>query len=166
MVQTKNIMRKTTYILSALLLALGMVACDNTLDKVFDSETLVEFNEAILRTNATGRTYSITGVTNTTAVSTVTAQLNLVGRQRATDLTVRVLPDPAGTTAAATSYTLSNGGTVVFAPNSSTAAITMTVARASSTTAPMGNVVLVIDSTSTDFKPSPNYKRLGYSFRQ
>lgn len=146
---------------------LGIYACDNNLDKVFDDQTLVEFQPAVVTATAVGRTYPIISTANsTTAGATVTAQLNLVGRQRGTDLTVRVLPDPNGTTASATSYTLSNGGTVVFAPNSSTAAVTMTVGRATSTTAPVSTVVLVIDSTSMDFKPSQNYKRVGYSFRQ
>ncbi len=44
--------------------------------------------------------------------------------------------------------------------------MTITVAKASSATAPFGNLILVIDSTSADFKPSQNYKRIGYSFRQ
>lgn len=150
-----------------LLSIFGIYACDNNLDKVFDEQTLVEFQPAVVTANSVGRTYPIISSGNSvTAGSTVTAQLNLVGRQRGTDLTVRVLPDPNGTTAAASSYTLSNGGTVVFAPNSSTAAVTMTIGRATSTTAPVANVVLVIDSTSTDFKPSQNYKRIGYSFRQ
>ena len=160
-------MKKIKYILSALLLTLGIIACDNTLDKVFDGQTVVEFNEAILRTNATGRTFSITSVPNsTTGTGTATAQLNLVGAQRKSDLTVRVLVDPVHTTAAATSYTLANGGNVVIRADSSFGTVRMTVARATSTTAPIGNVVLVIDSTSADFKPSQNYKRLGFSFRQ
>lgn len=160
-------MKKIKYILPALLLTLGVIACDNTLDKVFDGQTLVEFNEAILRTNATGRTFSITSVPNsTTGAGTTTAQLNLVGAQRKSDLTVRVLVDPVYTTAAATSYTLANGGNVVIRADSSFGIVRMTVGRATSTTAPIGNVVLVIDSTSTDFRPSQNYKRLGFSFRQ
>lgn len=159
-------MRKIKHLLLAMLPLLGLTACNNSLDKVFDQQTLVEFNDAILRTNATGRTYSITSVANTAASATVVAQLNLVGRQRSTDLTVRVLPDPAATTAAASSYALANGGSVTIPANTSFGSLTMTVTRASSTTAPVGNVVLVIDSTSTDFKPSQNYKRLGFSFRQ
>lgn len=146
---------------------LGLYACDNNIDKVFDGQTLVEFNDAILRTNATGQTFSITSIPNSvTAGGTVVSQLNLVGSLRSSDLTVRVLPDPAFTTAAATSYTLANSGNVVIPANTSFGSVTMVVGRATSTTAPMGNVVLVIDSTSTDFRPSQNYKRLGYSFRR
>lgn len=160
-------MKKIKYLLLALPLLLGVVACNNSLDKVFDDQTLVEFNEAVLRTNATGRTYSVTSLPNSvTGGATTTAQLNLVGRHRTSDLTVRVLVDPANTTAAASSYTLANGGNVVIKADSSFGILQMTVGRATSTTAPTGNVVLVIDSTSLDFKPSQNYKRLGFSFRQ
>ncbi len=161
-------MKKIISLAVSVLALFGIYACDNSLDKVFDDQTLVEFQPAVLNANAVGRTYPIISAANSvTAGATVTAQLNLVGRQReTTELTVRVLPDPAGTTAAATSYTLANGGTVVFAPKSSTAALTMTVGRATSTTAPIANLVLVIDSTSTDYKPSQNYKRVGYAIRQ
>lgn len=130
---------------------------------------MVEFQPAVLNANSVGRTYPLISVTNSvTAGNTITTQLNLVGRQRATDLTVQVRPDIGtnATTALASSYTLSNGGTVVFAPNSSTAAMTISVGRATGATAPIANIVLLIDSTSTDYKPSRNYMRVGYSFRQ
>lgn len=158
-------MKKLNYISLVALLLMGLVACDNNLDKVFDDQTLVEFNDAILRTNATGRTYSITSLPNsTTGGATSTAQVNLVGRQRSSETTVRVLIDP-GTTVAAGSYTLSNGGNVIIPANRNIGSLTVTVGRASSTTAPIGNLVLVLDSTSTDFKPSLYYKRLGFSYR-
>lgn len=154
-------------VLLVLLALLALAACNNDLDKVFDGITRIEFNEAILRTNAVGRTYSVTSLPNsTTGGATTTAQLNLVGRQRPTESTVRVLVDPNGTTASASSYTLSNGGNVTIPANSSFGSLTMTVGRATSSTAATGTVVLVIDSTSADFTPSQNYKRLGYSFRQ
>lgn len=160
-------MKKIKYLLLALSLLLSVVACNNSLDKVFDDQTLIEFNDAVLRTNATGRTYSITSLPNSvTAGTTTTAQLNLVGRKRTSDLTVRVLVDPANTTASATSYTLANGGNVVIRADSSFGILRMAVGKATSSTAAVGNVVFVIDSTSTDFKPSQNYKRLGFSFRQ
>ncbi len=160
-------MKKITSFALCVVALLGTYACKNDLDKVFDDQTLVEFQPAVLTANSVGRTYPLITATNsTTAGNTITTQLNLVGRQRATELSVKVSPDPAATTASANSYTLSNGGTVIFPPNSSTVAMTISVARATSTTAPMGNLVLVIDSTSTDYKASQNYKRVGYSFRQ
>jgi|ERR687886_1772000 hypothetical protein len=160
-------MKKIAALIISVLSLLGIYACDNNIDKVFDDQTLVEFQPAVVNAASVGRTYPLISTGNSvTAGATITAQVNLVGRQRSTDLTVRVLPDPAATTAPANSYTLSNGGTVVIPAGKNIASLTMTVGRATSTTAPVSSVVLVIDSTSTDFKPSQNYKRVGYSFRQ
>lgn len=142
-------------------------SCFKDLETVYKGPTIVEFNDAVVRTNAVGQTYSITSIPNSvTAGGTVITQLNLVGAQRPSDVTVRVLPDPTLTTAATTSYSLANGGSVVIPANTSFGSLTMVVGRASSTTAPVTNVVLVLDSTNADFKPSQNYKRLGYSFRR
>lgn len=148
-------------------MALLTTACFKNYETVFDGQTIIEFNEAVTRTPAIGRIYPVTTLASSvTAGNTTVAQLNLVGRQRTSDLTIRVVPDPALTTASPTSYTLSNGGNVVIPANTSVGSLTMTVSRASSTTAPLANVILLIDSTSTDFKASQSYKRLGYSFRQ
>lgn len=160
-------MKKIANYALCVLALVGMYACNNSLDKVFDSKTFVEFNDAVLRSNAVGRPFSVTTVSNTTAAtSTVVAQLNLVGAQRSGDLTVKVMPDPAYTTAAATSFSLANGGNVVIPQGTSFGSLTMVVSRATSTTASLRDVVLVIDSTSTDYKASQNYKRLGYTIRQ
>lgn len=149
---------------------LGLYACNNDINKVFDPETpLVEFQPAVINANSTGRTYPLISLTNSvTAGNSATIQVNLLGRKPGSDLPVRVLVDPA-TTAAASSYTLSNGGTATFvasAPNSNTAGVTLTVGRATSATAAAGNLILVIDSTGTGFRPNKNYMRVGYSFRQ
>lgn len=160
-------MKKIAAFLATALALVGMYACNNNLDKVFDDKTLVEFQPAVVNATSVGRTYPLlTAPNSTSAGTTITAQLNLVGRQRANELTVRVAPDPTATTASASSYTLSNGGTVVFPPMSSTVNMTVSVARASSSTAASGVLVLVIDSTSTDYQASQNYKRIGYSIRQ
>ena len=147
----------------------GLYACDNNINKVFDGPSQVEFQPAVLNAVSVGRTYPLISVaTSVTAGNTISAQLNLVGPQRGTEFSVRVLTDMGlnATTASTASYTLANGGTVVFAPNSSTAVLAITVAKASAAAAPFGNLVLALDSTSADFKASPNYKRVGYSFRQ
>lgn len=160
-------MKKIAIVTLSILAVAGLYACDNSLDKTFDAQTLVEFQPAVVTANSVGRTYPlISTTTSTTAGATITAQVNLVGRQRANDTSVKVLLDPVGTTAPPSSYTLLNGGAVVIPANTSFASLTMIVSKATSTTAPFTNVVLVIDSTSTDYKPSQNYKRIGYSFRQ
>ncbi|WP_080238874.1 DUF4843 domain-containing protein [Spirosoma rigui] len=160
-------MKKIATIVLCTLALFAVYACDNSIDKVFDEQTLVEFQPAVLNSNAVNRTYPIISSANSvTASPTITAQVNLVGRQRSSDLTVKVFVDPVATTASANSYTLANGGNVVIPANSSIASLTMTVAKATSATATLANVVLVLDSTSADFKPSQNYKRIGYSIRQ
>ncbi len=160
-------MKKIAVVIFCVIALAGMYACDNSLDKVFDSQTLVEFQPSVTNANSVGRTYPLISTGNSvTAGATVQAQLNLVGQQRTTDTNVKVLLDPVGTTASPSSYTLLNGGTVVIPANTSFASLTMVVGKATSTTAPLANVILVIDSTSTDFKPSQNYRRVGYSFRQ
>ena len=148
-------------------MALGLISCFKDMETVYAGLILVEFNEAVIRTPAAGRTYSITSIPNsTTAGNSTVASVNLVGPQRASDLAVKVLVDAAATTASAASYTLVNGGNIVIPANSSVGSFTMLVSRATSATAPIGDVVLVLDSTSADYKANQNYKRLGYSFRQ
>ncbi len=161
------LMKKLIYFLPALLLLTGLAACDNSLNKVFSAGTQVEFNDAVLRTNAVGRPFSISALGNTpTATVTGVAQLNLVGPQKTTDITVRVLIDAANTTAAASSYAVSNGGNVVIPANSSFGSLTFVASKATSTTAPLANLVFILDSTSTDFQPAQNFKRIGFSIRQ
>ncbi len=159
-------MKKIKYILPALLLMIALAACNNDLNKTF-SGTLIEWDDAILTTNATGRSFPIISLANSlTAGVTRTARLNLVGPQKATDVTVRVLVDAVNSTAAASSYSVANGGNVVIPANTSFGSLTLVTSKFTSSTAPIGNVVFILDSTSTDFKPSQNYRRLGFSFRQ
>ena len=160
-------MKKLIQLAVALFLVAGMTACFETVDKVFDEKTLVEFQQAITSTPAVGRTYPlISSANSTTATTTLTSRLNLVGPQRSSDLTVKVFVDQAATTTAPNSFTLANDGNVVIPANSSVGTLTINIARASATTAPLRNLVVVLDSTSADFKPSENYKRLGFTIRQ
>jgi hypothetical protein len=147
-------------------LSLLLTACFKDLEIRYDGPTQVEFEQAVRLNPAVGRTYPIISAANpTTAVTTQVAQLNLVGPQRSSALQVRVLIEPSLTTALPTSYTLANGGNVVIPANSSVGSLSVIVARATSTTAPLSNLVLTLDSTSSEFKASPNYKRIGYSIR-
>lgn len=160
-------MRK--YLLLSLLglLALMVSACFKDLAITYDGPVQVEFETAVRTNPAPGRTYPLVSVAaNLTATTTIATQLNLVGPQRSSDLTVRIAPEAALTTALPTSYTLSNGGNVTIPANSSFGSLTLTVSRATSTTAPVANLVLLMDSTSNEFKASPNYRRIGYTFRQ
>lgn len=157
------------YSLLALLVAIPllMTACFDDLSIRYDGPTQVEFESAVRTNPAVGRTYPlISSANSTTSAPVLTTQLNLVGPQRTSDLTVMVAVESPLTTASANSYTLLNGGNVVIPANSSVGSLSVAVSRASSTTAPLGALVIVLDSTSTDFKASPNYKRIGFTIRQ
>lgn len=152
----------------AILLAVSafLTACFDDLSIKYDGPTQVEFESAVRTNPAVGRTYPlISSANSTTAAPVLTTQLNLVGPQRSSDLTVKVLVEPPLTTALPGSYTLLNGGNVVIPANSSVGSLSIAVSRASSTTAPLGALVIVLDSTSSDFKASPNYKRIGFTIR-
>jgi len=152
-----------------LLIAVSLLitACFDDMTIRYDGPTQVEFESAVRTSPAVGRTYPLIASSNSLTNAPVLAtQLNLVGPQRSSDLTVKVLVESPLTTASANSYTLLNGGNVVIPANSSVGSLSIAVSRASSTTAPLGALVIVLDSTSTDFKPSQNYRRLGYSIRQ
>lgn len=148
-------------------LSLVVTACFDDMEIKYDGPAQVEF-ETTVRTNpAVGRTYPLISSGNSvTAGPTVITQLNLVGPLRSNDLTVRVLPETPATTAPASSYTLLNGGNVVIPANTSVGSLSIAVARATSSTAALANLVLVIDSTSTDYKANANYRRLGFTIRQ
>lgn len=143
-----------------------MAACFNDMTIKYDGPLQVEFESAVRTNPAVGRTYPLISVGNSvTAGPTQVSQLNLIGPQRSSDLTVRVLVEPVLTTAPATSYTLLNGGNVVIPANSSVGSLSIAVSRATSATASLGTLVITLDSTSSEFKASPNYKRIGFTIR-
>lgn len=149
------------------LLVLTVSSCFDEPGITYTGPVQVEFETAVRTNPAPGRTYPLVAVpVNLTAATTIATQLNLVGPQRSSALVVRVAPEAALTNAPSSSYTLSNGGNVTIPANSSFGSLTLTVTRATSTTAPIANLILLMDSTSNEFKASPNYRRIGYSFRQ
>lgn len=159
---------KTIFIYGVLIaLSVLTTSCFDDMEIKYDGPTQVEFETAVRTNPAVGRTYPLVGTANSlTASPTITTQINLVGPQRSGDLTVRVLPETTTTTAATRSYTLLNSGNVVIPANTSFGSLSIAVSRATSATAALANLVIVIDSTNTDYKASPNYRRIGYTIRQ
>jgi len=158
-------MKKIINLALALFLVVGLTSCFEELDKTFDEMTLVEFQQAITLTPATGRTYPIVNAGNGTAAVTLRPQINLVGPQRTAQTTVKVSVDRENSTAVeGTHFTLGNGGNVVFAPNTSTANVEISVRQATGTPAQTVTLVLILEPAG-DVKPSENYKRLGYTIR-
>ncbi len=143
-----------------------VTACFKDMTIVYDGPTQVEFETAVRSNPAVGLTYPLVASNNSLTLSpSLTTQLNLVGPQRASETRVRVVVEPALTTTGANTYTLVNNGEVVIPANSSVGSLSVVVARASSATALVRNLVITLDSTSADYKASPNYKRIGFTIR-
>ncbi|WP_019990301.1 hypothetical protein [Rudanella lutea] len=141
-------------------------ACFKDLEITYDGPAQVEFETAVRNNPAVGLTFPLVASANSvTLAPTLTTQLNLVGPQRNSELRVKVLVEPTLTTTGANTYTLVNNGEVVIPANSSVGSLSIAVSRASSTTAPIRNLVLTLDSTSTEYKASANYKRIGFTIR-
>ncbi|GAA4414761.1 hypothetical protein GCM10023187_44630 [Nibrella viscosa] len=151
----------------ALLMLFGMTSCFEDLDKTFDEKTVVEFQTAITSTPAVGRTYPLISAGNSATAVTLTQRINLVGKQRSADETIKVSVDKENSTAVeGTHFTLANGGNVVIPANSSFGTVTVTVPRGTAAASvPAVNLVLVIEGNGRDILPSENYKRVGFSIR-
>lgn len=143
-------------ILSLVTLALVLVfsSCIEQDYPLWDG-SLVEFQDAVVRTPASGQTYPRITVNN--KVGTVSLQVNLVAPQRATDETINYSVVSEGTTAVAgTDYTTS--GTLVIPANSSFGTLTVNVVD----TGALGgsvDLLLQLDGNST-ISPSENYKQV------
>lgn len=137
--------------------------CVKEIDKTFNEKTLVEFQSTVVSSPAVGKTYPVISLLNKD--STVNAQVNLVGVQRATETSVTVSIDATASNAVEnTHYKLPNGGKVVFPANTSIANFqfqTLKVPAAAGTTI---NLVFTLVE-SGDVAPSQNYKSVGYAIK-
>mgnify|MGYP002777656706 CR=1 FL=1 len=157
-------MKKIIHISLCLFLVLGLTSCFEDIDKTWDEGTLVEFQQSIIRTPAVGRTFPLIAVNN--GAGEQLQQINLVGPQRGSDVTVKVSVDKEFTTATeGTHFSLADGGNVTFPANSSTANAKINILRATGTAGQTFNVVLILEGNGSDIKPSENYKRVGYTIR-
>ena len=141
-----------------------LTSCFKELDKVLDDATYVEFQEAIVRTVAVGKTYPLIAAANGSGVVT-TPKVNFVGRQRATDTQIKYVIDQAETTAKeGTHYKINDGGTIIIKANDSFGTANFEILRVPVATEDRGKIftVVLVLSDGTDFKASENYKRIGY----
>jgi hypothetical protein len=154
-------MKKLLSLLSLVGVLLTQAGCFQKQDFTFDEKTLVEFQEAITRTPATGQTYPLIAIAN--GAGATTTRVNLVGRQRAAAETVRVTVVVDRTTAVAgVHYNLGNDGTISIPANSSTGDCIVTILRAPAAAGQAVNLVLQLEGNGSDILPSENYKRIGY----
>jgi hypothetical protein len=141
-----------------------LTSCFKELDKVLDDATYVEFQEAIVRTVAVGKTYPLIAVANGVGVVS-TPRINLVGRQRATDTQVKYTIDQAESTAKeGVHYKINDGGTITIKANESFGTAKLEILRAPVATGDAGKTftVVLLLADGSDFKASENYKRIGY----
>jgi hypothetical protein len=147
----------------AVLSLLAFSSCIKEIDKTFNEKTLVEFNSAVLSAPAVGKTYPVISLLNKD--STVNAQVNLVGVQRATETSVTVSIDKdASTGVENTHFKLPNGGKVVFPANTSIASFQFQTLKVPAQAGTTINIVFILEATG-DVAPSENYKRVGYAIK-
>ncbi|TDQ15276.1 Calx-beta domain-containing protein [Algoriphagus boseongensis] len=143
-------------ILSLVTLALVLVfsSCIEQDYPLWDG-SLVEFQDAVVRTPVAGQKYPRITVNN--KVGTVSLQVNLVAPQRSTDETINYSVVAEGTTAVAgTDYT--TAGTLVIPANSSVGTLTINVVNTGSLGGSV-DLLLQLDGNAT-ISPSENYKQV------
>jgi hypothetical protein len=146
------------------LLILGLSSCFETLDKTYDTDTVVEFSETVTLTPSAGKTYPLISVVN--GVGERKSRVNLVGKQRSTDINVKFSVDKDNTTATeGTHFKLSNGGIVTVPANSSFGDCTIEILKAPAQAGKTVNVVLTLDGDGGDVKPNENYKKIGFAIK-
>jgi hypothetical protein len=138
-----------------------LASCVQESDFTFNEKTFVEFQSTVVSSPAVGKLYPLLALANKD--SSYNAQVNLVGAQRGSETTVTVSIDKTETTAVeGTHFKLTNGGKVVFAPNTSIANFPFQTIKATGTAGTKVNVVFVLETTG-DIAPSENYKKVGYT---
>ncbi len=152
-------MKKTFNLILLLTAALTLGACfkDNTI--VYD-KAVVEFQDAVVRSPALGKTYPL--ITAANGLGAQTLQVNLVGAQRDSDQTIRFSVDAAESTAKdGVNYQLS-GNTLTIPAKTSIVSLPVTILKAPTQTGASVTLVLVLEGNGSDIGPNENYKRVGY----
>ncbi|MDI9864775.1 DUF4843 domain-containing protein [Flectobacillus longus] len=155
-------MKKIFGIVLALMTTLFMSSCFKDSQSVFDSTYLVEFQDAVVTSPATslGKTYPIISVANGAGLQT--RRINLVGRQRPNQESIKFSVDTKESTAVEGVHYSLEGGVVTLAANSSFGDCKFNILRAPSATGTNVLLVLVLEGNGSDIKPNENYKRLGF----
>ena len=125
-------MKKIFGIAMALVTSIMMSSCFKDNQPVFDSLYLVEFQDAVVTAPALNKTFPILSVANGAGLQT--RRINLVGRQRETEESIKFSVDPVETTAKEGVHYSLEGGVLV----------------------------LVLEGNGNDVKPNENYKKLGF----
>ena len=142
-----------------------LTSCFEDIKKTFDGATVVEFNEAITRTPATGKTYPLIAVNNGAGVQ-ITTKVNLVGLQRASESAIKYSIDKTNSTAVeGVHFKLNDNGSFAIKANDSFGLPAVEILKAPAQTGVTVNLIIQLDGNGSDILPSENYKKLGYAIK-
>lgn len=153
-------MKKILNISIIVLMTASLFSCFNENKPVFDSMTLVEFQDAVVNSPALGKTFPLLATTN--AVQTKTFRINLVGVQRDKDETIKFSIDPTESTAVAgVNYDLAGATAITIPAKSSFGELKVNILKAPAQAGKTVNLVFILDGNGADINPNTNYKKVG-----
>jgi hypothetical protein len=154
-------MKKILNISLIVLVMTTLSSCFKENKQLFDSIVLVEFQDAIVNSNALGKTFPILASTN--AVQTKVLRINLVGAQRDKDEVIKFSIDPTESTAiAGTNYDLGGVTSITIPAKSSFGELKVNILKAPAQAGKTATVVFTLEGNGTDINPNANYKKIGY----
>lgn len=154
-------MKKILNISLIILVMTSLSSCFKENNQLFNSITLVEFQDAIVNSNALGKTFPL--VTATNVVQTRILRINLVGTQRNKDEVIKFSIDPTESTAiAGTNYDLGGATSITIPAKSSFGELKVNILKAPAQAGRVVTVVFALEGNGSDINPNANYKRVGY----
>lgn len=154
-------MKKITNISLIVLIITSLFSCFKDNKVAFDSLTLVEFQDAIVNSNALGKTFPLLASTNVAQIKVL--RINLVGAQRDKDEVIKFSIDPTESTAVAgTNYDLAGVSSITIPAKSSFGELKVNILRAPAQSGKTVNLVFVLEGNGTDIKANTNYRKVGY----
>ena len=154
-------MKKILNISLILTIVITLSSCFKENKQLFDSMVLVEFQDAIVNSNALGKTFPILASTNVAQVKVL--RINLVGAQRDKDEVIKFSIDPTESTAiAGTNYDLGGATSITIPAKSSFGELKVNILKAPAQAGKTVTVVFALEGNGTDINPNTNYKKVGY----
>lgn len=154
-------MKKIINISLIFLVIASLTSCFKENRQLFDSMTLVEFQDATVNSNALGKTFPILASTNVGQVKVL--RINLVGAQRDKDEVIKFSIDPTESTAVAgTNYDLGGVTSITIPAKSSFGELKVNILKAPAQAGKAVAVVFTLEGNGSDINPNANYKKIGY----
>jgi len=154
-------MKKILNISLIVLVLTSLSSCFKENKQLFDSMTLVEFQDAVVNANVSGKTFPLVATTNT--VQTRILRINLVGAQRDKDEVIKFSIDPTESTAiVGTNYDLGGATSITIPAKSSFGELKVNILKAPAQAGKTAIVVFMLEGNGSDIKPNTNYKKVGY----